>query len=534
MKSKAFCKMRGASIAILAILEILASFVLVSGADSSQRGGTLIFGRGGDSIGLDPGHEMDGESFKVCDNIYDTLVQYRDGSTELAPGLATTWESSEDGLIWTFHLRQGIKFHDGSPFNAEAVLFSLNRQHEPAHPFHRVGGTYGYWIDAGLADVVDKITAPDDSRVQIYLKKPYAPFIYTMTMPPFAIVSPTAVRKWGAEFTNHPVGTGAFKFVRWDRNDKIVLEANDAYWNGRPNLDRIIFRAIPDNAVRFINLQEGSLHAIQFPNPDDLPLIQGDTNLQLIVEPGMSIGYLAMNMDKPPFDNRKVRLAMNHAVNKNAIVEHLYQGTGIAAKNPIPPTLWSYDDTIEDYDYNPEKAKNLLAEAGYPNGFETTLWALPVPRPYIPDGRMLSEVLQSNFRDIGVETKIVTFDWGTYLEKTKNGEHDMALLGWSADFGDPDNFLYYLLSKTAAKKPAGNIAFYRSDEMQDVLERARISNDSDERIALYKQAQAIFHRDVPWVPIAHAQQILVANKKVQNLKLHPLTWKYLRHVSLAE
>ena len=497
-------------------------------------GGTLIFGRGGDSIGLDPGHEMDGESFKVCDNIYDTLVQYKTENTELEPGLAEAWESSEDGLTWTFHLRRGVTFHDGTPFNAEAVRFSLNRQHEPTHPYHNVGGAYGYWIETGLAELVDKISAPDEFTVEIRIKKPYAPFIYTMAMTAFAIVSPTAAQKWGDDFTNHPVGTGPFKFVRWDRNDKIVLAANETYWNGRPRLDRLIFRAIPDNAVRFIKLQNGSLHAIQFPNPDDLAQIRDDDSLELIAKPGMSVGYLAMNMDKPPFGNHKVRLAINHAINKSAIIEHLYQGTGIPAKNPIPPTLWGYDDTIEDYDYNPEKAKQLLVEAGYPDGFETTLWALPVPRPYIPDGRALAEVLQSDLRRIGITAKIVTFDWGTYLEKTKHGEHDMALLGWFADFGDPDNFLYYLLSKTAAQKPAGNIAFYRSDEMQAVLDKARATTNREERVALYQQAQAIFHRDVPWVPIAHAQQILVINKKVKNLNLHPLTWKYLRHVSLEK
>lgn len=497
-------------------------------------GGTLIFGRGGDSIGLDPGHEMDGESFKVCDNIYDTLVQYKAENTELEPGLAESWESSEDGLIWTFHLRRNVTFHDGTPFNADAVLFSLNRQHEETHPFHNIGGAYGYWIDTGLAELVDKITAPDEFTVEIRIKKPYAPFIYTMAMTAFAIVSPTAVEKWGDDFTNHPVGTGPFKFVQWDRNDKIVLTANEAYWNGRPQLERLIFRAIPDNAVRFIKLQNGSLHAMQFPNPDDLAQIRDDDSLELIAKPGMSIGYLAMNMDKPPLDNRQVRLAINHAINKGAIIEHLYQGTGIPAKNPIPPTLWSYDDTIEDYGYNPEKAKQLLAEAGYPDGFETTLWALPVPRPYIPDGRALAEVLQSDLRRIGITAKIVTFDWGTYLEKTKHGEHDMALLGWFADFGDPDNFLYYLLSKTAAKKPAGNIAFYRSDEMQEVLDKARTTTNREERVSLYQHAQQLFHQDVPWVPIAHAQQILVINKNVKNLNLHPLTWKYLQHVSLGK
>ncbi len=501
-------------------------------ADSHAKGGTFIFGRGGDSVGLDPALEEDGESFKVCDNIYDTLIQYKDGSTEIEPGLAESWESSEDGLLWTFHLRKDVKFHDGTPFNAQAVLFSLNRQHEKSHPFNNVSGSYVYWVATGLAEIVDKISAIDDFTVQISLKTAYSPFIYTIAITPFSIVSPTAVKKWGDEYFNNPVGTGPFKFSRWDKKDKIVLLANDEYWGGRPNLDRVIFRSIPDNAVRLIELQQGGLHAMEFPNPDDLQQIEDDDNLELLSQPGMNIGYLAMNFDKPPLDNQKVRLAINHAIDKTTIIKHLYQGLGIPAKNPIPPTLWSYDDTIEDYEYNQELAKKLLEEAGFPNGFETTLWALPVPRPYIPDGRALAEVIQSDLRKVGIKTKIVTYDWGTYLEKTKNGQHDMAMLGWSADLGDPDNFFYFLLSKSSAENAGGNIAFYRSDAMQDVLEKARSISDKDERIALYKEAQKIFHNDVPWVPLAHAKQVLVINKKVKNLNLQPLNWKYFQKVSI--
>lgn len=501
-------------------------------ADSHARGGTFIFGRGGDSVGLDPALEEDGESFKVCDNIYDTLVHYKDGRTDIEPGLATSWKSSEDGLTWIFNLRKGVSFHDGTPFNAEAVLFSLNRQHDKSHPFHDVGGSYVYWVATGLAEIVDTITAKDEFTVRIKLKTAYAPFIYTIAITPFSIVSPTAVKEYKDKYSSNPVGTGAFKFVRWDRKDKIVLEANENYWGGRPKLDRVIFRSIPDNSVRLIELQQGNLHAMEFPNPDDLEQISKDENIELLSQPGMSIGYLAMNMDKSPFDNLKVRLAINHAINKSAIIEHLYQGLGIPAKNPIPPTMWSYDDSIEDYEYNPKLAKQLLTEAGYPNGFETTLWALPVPRPYIPDGRALAEVLQSELRNIGIVTKIVTYDWGTYLEKTKNGEHDIAMLGWSADLGDPDNFFYFLLSKTSAEKPAGNIAFYRSDAMQDILEKARATTDKTMRTSLYKEAQQIFHKDVPWVPMAHAKQILVVNKQVKNLTLNPLNWKYFRNVTL--
>ena len=480
-------------------------------------GGTLIFGRGGDSLTLDPALVLDGESAKVCDMLYDTLIQYREDTTDIEPALAEAWESSADGLVWTFHLRQGVQFHDGTPLNAEAVVFSLSR---PAvfRDFQ--------------TEFISQIIALDPLTVQIVLKTPFAPFISMVAGTSFSIVSPTAVQHFGDNFANNPVGTGPFKFVQWDRDDKIVLEANRAHWAGKPLLDRLIFRSIPDNSVRLMELQQGKLHAMEFPNPDEIPTIRGDAQLELLMQSSLNVGYLAMNMDKPPFDNLKVRLAINHAINKVEIIENLYQGTGIPAKGPIPPALWSYDDTIEDYEYNPELAKQLLAEAGYPDGFETTLWALPVPRPYIPDGYALAEVLQSELQNIGVEATIVTYDWGTYLAKTEVGEHDMAMLGWIADEGDPDNFFYYLLSKTYAEKPAFNIAFYRSDEMQDVLERARTSTDRNERIELYQQAQAIFHRDAPWVPLAHAQRLLVVDRRVRNLKLAPIGWKYIRSASL--
>ena len=481
-------------------------------------GGTLIFGRGGDSLTLDPALVLDGESAKVCDMLYDTLIQYREATTDLEPALAEAWESSTDGLVWTFHLRQGVQFHDGTPLDAEAVVFSLTRPEGVYRDFQ--------------AEFISQILAIDSLTVQIILKIPFAPFINALTSFEYSIVSPAAVQHFRANFADNPVGTGPFKFVRWERGDKIVLEANDTHWAGRPSLDQIIFRSIPDNSVRLMELQQGNLHAMEFPNPDELSIIRGDAQLELLMQPSLNVGYLAMNMEKPPFDNLKVRLAMNHAINKVEIIENLYQGTGIPAKNPIPPTLWSYDDTIEDYEYNPELAKQLLAEAGYPDGFETTLWALPVPRPYIPDGGALAEILQAELLNIGVEAEIVTYDWGTYLEKTENGEHDMAMLGWIAG-ADPDNFFYYLLSKTHAEKPAFNISFYRSDEMQDVLERARTSTDRNERIELYQQAQAIFHRDVPWVPLAHGQRLLVVDKRVKNLRLAPTGWKYLRSVSLV-
>ena len=508
-------------------VNVLDLVLVASVMGQTATGGTLIFGRGGDSITLDPAHIEDGESAKVCDMIYDTLVQYREDTTDLEPALAESWTRSPDGLIWTFYLRQGVQFHDGTPLTADAVVFSLSRPLVLFRNFHE--------------EFISQIVALDPFTVQIQLKTPYAPFISTLAGTSFSIVSPAAVRTLG----ENPIGTGPFKFVQWDRNDQIVLSANDTHWAGKPALNKLIFRSIPDNAMRLAELQAGNLHVMEFPNPDEIPLIQGDPQLALLMQPSLNTGYVAMNMEKPPFDNLKVRLAINHAINKAEIIERLYRGLAIPAKNPIPPTLWSYDHSIEDYAYDPELAKQLLAEAGYPDGFETTLWALPVPRPYIPDGMAMAMAIQSDLQNVGINTNIVTYDWATYLEKTANGEHDMAMLGWIADVADPDNFLYTLLSIPNAEKPgAYNISFYRNEELQRILEIARTTTDEDireaelrsgsritdrdVRIELYQQAQAIVHRDAPWVPLAHAQRILVINKDVKNLKLSPLGWKYIR------
>ncbi|MYF98640.1 ABC transporter substrate-binding protein [Candidatus Poribacteria bacterium] len=502
---------------VINILDLVLVATKLTALDQTLTANTFVFGRGGDSVTLDPSRMLDGESAKVCDMIYDTLVQYRGATTDIEPALAETWHSSADGLTWTFILRNDVQFHDETPFNADAVVFSLSRPNALARSFYE--------------EFISQITAIDVYTVQIELRTPYAPFLSTMASSENAIVSPAAVAYFGDNFGDNPVGTGPFKFVQWDRSDQIVLKANDTHWSGRPAIDRLVFRSIPDNSERFMELQNGNLHAMEFPNPDVLDLIRTDASLELLMQPSLNVGYLAMNTEKPPFDNLKVRLAINHAINKAEIIERLYQGTGIPAKSPIPPTLWSYDDSIEDYEYNPELAKQLLAEAGFPNGFETTLWALPVPRPYIPNGQAFAEELQSDLLNVGINANIVSYDWRTYLEKTEVGEHDMAMLGWIAG-GDPDSFFYYLLSKTTAEKPALNIAFYKSDEMHDVLVRARMSTNRDERIELYQQAQAIFHRDVPWVPLVHSQRLLVIDKYVHNINLAPVGWKYLRRVSL--
>ncbi|OEF99386.1 peptide ABC transporter substrate-binding protein [Vulcanibacillus modesticaldus] len=493
------------------------------GADDS----VLVFGRGSDSVSLDPANVTDGESIKVTKNIFDTLLDYAEGSTEVVPALAESWESSDDGLVWTFYLRKGVKFHDGTDFNADAVVFNFNRWMDKDNPYHQGNFPYyGYMFGGYKGDeghVIKEVVAKDDYTVEIRLNFPQGPFLSNIAMAPFAIVSPKAIKEYGEKIGEHPVGTGPFVFEEWVRNDKIVLKKNENYWlEGYPKLDKLIFKSIPDNSARFMALQSGDVDLIDGVNPDDVTLAEKNPALKVWLRPSMNVGYLAFNTEKPPFDNVKVRQALSMAVNKQAIIDAFYNGLAEPAKNPIPPSIWSYNDDIQDYEYNLDKARELLAEAGYPNGFTTDFWYMPVPRPYIPQGKKIAEAMQADFEKIGVKTNLVTEEWATYLEKTGNGEHSMAFLGWTGDNGDPDNFLYVLLDKDNAVAPdAGNIAFYKNDELHDILIKAQQSGDIKERTKLYRKAQEIIHEDAPWIPLVHSTPPLIGKKNIVGFVPHP-------------
>jgi ABC-type transport system substrate-binding protein len=349
-------------------------------ADTPKKGGTLVFGRGGDSVGLDPAYETDGNSFLVCDNIYEALVFYKDEFTALEPGLASSWDISEDGKAYTFHLRKGVKFHDGTPFNADAVVFSIGRMMKDRKlKFYGQGCDIPkqerppeYWLSMEMDATIDSIEAVDEYTVIFKLKRVEAPFLANMGMDFADIISPTAFMKNPKEFLRNPVGTGPYKFVKWIRDDRIILERNKDYWDksGGPYLDKVVFRAIPENPVRFLELKGGNIHICQFPNPAEVPLAEKDPNLKLISQPGMNIGYLSFNHTKEPWkSNIHVRRAIAYALNRKAIVDNIYQGMGQVAKNPIPPTMWGYNDEIQDHPYDPDLAKKELAEAGFPEAF---------------------------------------------------------------------------------------------------------------------------------------------------------------------
>jgi ABC-type transport system substrate-binding protein len=503
----------------------------------------LIFACAGDADKLDPADVTDGESTARTDSIFEGLVQYKEGTADIEPCLATSWTTTPDGKNITFVLRQGVKFHDNTTFNADAVVFSFERQYNTSHPYFQYG-EWAYW--GYMFSDIQKVEKIDDYTVKIVLSKPNAAIMTSLAMFTVAIVSPTNAAVWKEDAFKHPCGTGPFKFVEWVKDDHITVEKFDDYWRGTPKLDKVIYRVIIDPSARLLALQAGEIQGMEYPDPASLTLIEADSNLKLLTAPGMNVGYVAMNngygyndtnhngmhdADEPwvktpgyfaPFTNRSVRQAVNYAINKSSIVKNLYKGTAIVAKNGMPPFMLGYNDAIVDYPYDPAKARELLTDAGYPNGFNTTLWVMPVSRPYMFDPAKIGEAIQGYLKAVNITVDIFQIDWSTYLARTQAGDHSMCLLGWTGDNGDPDNFMNVLYgANQCTLGTAGNVAFYNNTEVQDLLTQALQTYDTTERANLYKQAQVIIHEDAPFVYLAHANQNLVFTKNVNGFVLNP-------------
>ncbi len=503
-------------------------------ADTPKAGGTLVFGRGGDSVGLDPAYETDGNSFMICDNIFEALVFYADESTSLEPGLAKSWDISPDGKTYTFHLRKGVKFHDGTPFNADAVVFSIGRMMKERNVKFLDKGLKipaqerppEYWVSMEMDDTIGAIEAVDEYTVVFKLKRVEAPFLANMGMDFADIISPTAFLKNPKEFLRAPVGTGPFKFVKWVKDDRIILAKNKMYWDktGGPYVDKLIFRSIPENSVRFLELKTGNIHICQFPNPADIALAKKDPNLKLTVQPGMNVGYLSFNHTKEPWkSNLHLRRAIAHALNRKAIVDNIYQGMGQVAKNPIPPTMWGYNKSIPGFKYSVDMAKAELKKAGFPEGKglpEITLWSMPVARPYNPEGLKVGVAMISDLAKIGIKARIVSYDWGTYLKRQREQPADMDLfqLGWTGDNGDPDNFLAVLFDGLASSSIRTQ---WKNEEYHKLMLEGKQTVDQKKRTMIYEKALQVIFDDVGAIPIAHSTVIWPAVNKVTNFKLHP-------------
>jgi peptide/nickel transport system substrate-binding protein len=504
----------GLFILSLAIMMTLAGCSSSEKADGNgEKGSTLVFARGGDSVSLDPAIVTDGESFKVTQNIFDTLILFGKQNTELEPGLATEWSTSEDGLTYTLKLREGVKFHDGTDFNSEAVKVNFER-------WKSGNEEKFYYYNSQFGDVIEQINTPDEYTVEFKLKRPLAPFFKNLAMSPFAIASPKALKEQGDKFGDHPVGTGAFKFGEWKRNDRITVTKNEDYWNeGRPKLNEVIFTVIPENSSRLNALKTGEADLIDGVNFSEVESIENDPNLKTFFRPSLNVAYVGLTTTRGPLKDKKVRQALNYAVDKEALLKTFYAGEGQVAANPMPPVVEGYNKDLDPYPYDPKKAKEILKEAGYEDGFEMELWAMPVPRPYMPDGQKIAEAVQSNFADIGVKANIKTYEWATYLEKARLGEADSFLLGWTGDNGDADNFLYVLLDEDAIG--SNNYTYYKNPEVHKLLLEAQSTIDKEKRNELYNKAQEIIKDDAPWIPLVHSKPALAGNKTIEGFAPHP-------------
>ncbi|NOX15146.1 MAG: ABC transporter substrate-binding protein [Epsilonproteobacteria bacterium] len=510
-----------------------------------KYGGVLVFGRSGDSVSLDPGHVTDGESFYASTQVYNTLVQFKNGTTIMEPGLATSWDISKDGLTYTFHLRHGVYFHPTKfykkrdEFTADDVLFSLKRQYDKSAPFNKIGGAYRYWSAMNMSNIVKDVIKVNKFTVKVILKHPEAPFLSNMAMDFASILSKkyamSLLKEGKADrLARYPVGTGPFVFKKWIKDDRIIFTANENYWGGKPYIKKLILKVITNSSVRAAELKVGSIQVMDFPNPAEIAQIAANPNVKLIKQEGLNVGYLALNEEKvPAFKDVRVRRAINYAIDKKAIVKAIYAGFGKVAYSPIPPTMWSYNKNTKQYNYDPAKAKKLLKEAGYSH-LTFNIWAMPVARPYMPNARKVAEAIQAYLAKVGVKVKIITYDWGTYLSKTANLEADSCLLGWTGDNGDPDNFLDILLSAHAAQKPAQNRAAWKDKKFSALVAKAKVTTNMATRTKLYKEAQVVFGNQAPWVTIANSLVIEAVRKNVMNFKLDPMGKRRFNKVWFAK
>ncbi|WP_099825086.1 ABC transporter substrate-binding protein [Oceaniglobus indicus] len=523
----------------------IAGGLLMAAMGASASAQSLVYCSEGSPEGFDPALYTAGTTFDASSHpIYDHLTEFKVGTTEVLPGLAESWEVSEDGKTVTFNLRKGVKFHSNDQFtptrdfNADDVIFSFDRQGNDDNPYNQVsGGTWEYYAGMSMPELVESIEKKDDYTVVFNLTRPEAPFLANMAMDFASIVSKEyadAMLEAGTpEMLNQaPIGTGPFTFQAYQKDAVIRYLRNDDYWGDKAKVESLIFAITPDASVRYQKVQAGECHVMAYPNPADVQEMKDNENIVVMEQEGLNVGYLAYNTKVAPFDNPKVRKALNMAIDKQTIIDVVFQGSGQIAKNPIPPTMWSYNQAVEDDAYDPEKAKEMLAAEGVEN-LDMKIWAMPVQRPYNPNARRMAELMQEDFAKVGVNVEIVSYEWGEYLERSKAEDRDGAvLLGWTGDNGDPDNFLAVLLGCDGVG--ASNRAQWCNEEFDDLIQKAKILPTQEERAPLYEQAQVVFKDQAPWATIAHSVVHMTMRPEVEGYVVHPLGGHIFNQVGLSQ
>ncbi len=453
---------------------------------------------------------------------------------EIEPALATEWETSEDGLTWTFQLREGVRFHDGTEFDAEAVIFTLDRLRLDEHP-HVSDSARPYKPNF---HVIDQIAAVDKFTVKMTLKEPSAVFLNNLAMFPASIVSPTAVKKLGKGFSVAGVGTGPFRFERWIRDQQIVLAANDDHWRGRPNLDRVVFVPVSESATRIQQLTRGEIHIADNLPPAELDALAKKPGLEVIETVSMNVAYLAMQTEKPPLNDVRVRQAIAFALDKQALIRVGYAGHAEASVNLLPRAMWGHHDGIEDRPFDLDKGRELLKAAADETGLELpielSLAVMSEPRPYMEQPLQVAAFVKDSLAKVGINLTIEPKPVTPHFAKMMRGDYEIGLAGWTTDNGDPDNFLYSLLDSDNISESGNNMSRFRNDKVHELLLAAQSELDRDKRLALYHEAQELIFAEVPVVPLLSTKQRAAHSSRIKDYRLHPAMLIRMRHARFED
>lgn len=469
------------------------------------EGGDLKIAISAEPVQLDPHGSNDVPSSNVAQNIYETLV-YHDENLEIQPRLAKEFHAVDD-YTWEFNLRDDVTFHDGEPFNAEAVKANLERVLDEDFGSPR----------AFLFTMISEINVVDEYTIQIVTEEPFAPLPAHFAHSGGAIISPAAIEAENngeTTIATNPVGTGPFKFVSWDSGNEIVLEKNEDYWGEPVKVDTVTFTVIEEDSTRLAMLERGDVHIADSVQPSDIARVEGSSNMELGQFESLSLAYIGFNTEKEPFNDVRVRQAISMAIDKNEIIEGVIDGVGIPAVGPIGPNVFGYNEDVSQLDYNVERAKELLAEAGYEDGFSTTIWT--------NDNRTridIAQVVQAQLAEIGVDMEIEVVEWGAYLEQTANGEHDMFILGWVTVTADADYGVYSLFHSEQHGDP-GNRSFYTNEEVDRLLDEARRA-PQEEREAMYHNIMEYLVEEAPMVYLYHSEYLIGLSPSIQGYWHHP-------------
>lgn len=480
-----------------------------AGAETASVNEPIVISIPADATKLDPPQPTDGTSLGIIEHLYDRLVDFAPGpEVKILPALATTWETSDDGLTYTFHLRTDATFSDGSRVNAAAVKYTFDRIVDTKHPEH-----FGInWTENILGDWFDRIEAPDEQTVVFHLHRPFVPMLANLAMPAASIVSPAHIKAMGPDKSaSTPMGSGPYVLEEWKRGAYLKLKARPDHWRGRPKTDTLFWRVQGDMNQALSALRKGETHVVLVLSPSVVGDQEEQGEARIVRSPMLAIGHVYLNIKKPPLQSKALRLALNYAVDRDALCNGLLQGSAFPASGIIPPGMLGYrEEKPYGFSYNPEKAKALLKEAGLGGGVKLKMHCFAAPRPYNTAGLKTAQRLQEDWRKVGIDVELVQMEFGAMLEVlAQRTEHQMALSGWMADTGDPDNFIWELYGVPT------NRANYENVAANELMKGAAAELDTTKRAEMYQQAEDLILQDPPAVFLNHAHRIRGVSKRLR-------------------